>query len=232
MRRAALDERLALGDPRARPSVARSWSSSRTISPSGPTRASRRASWRSISASRPSASGSSGSSDDDDPCQPDRLGAQLAADQRVARRRRVALVEHEVQDAQDAVEPLGQELGRRDAVGDPGVADLALGPDEALGEGRFRDEERPGDLGRRQAAERAQRQRHPRVHRERRMAAGEDEAQAVVGDRRIGVLRRAPDPMASSSRLDARLAAERLGLLDQALAAGAAGRWRGSGPSS
>ena len=83
---------------------------------------------------------------DHDPCQPDRLGAQLPADQRVARRRRVSLVEHQVEDAQDPVEPFGQELGRRDAIGDPGVADLALGPDQALGKGRLGDEERPGDL--------------------------------------------------------------------------------------
>ena len=35
---------------------------------------------------------------DHEPCQPDRLGAQLAPDQRVAGRRGVALVEHEVED--------------------------------------------------------------------------------------------------------------------------------------
>ena len=98
---------------------------------------------------------------DHDPRQADRLGAQLAADQRVAGGRRVALVEDEVEHAEDAVQPLGQELGRRHAVRDPGVADLALGPDQALGQGRLRDEEGPGDLGRRQAAERAQGQRHP-----------------------------------------------------------------------
>ena len=125
---------------------------------------------------------------DHDPCQADRLGAQLAADQRIARGRGVALVEHEVEDVEDAVEPLGQELGRRHAVGDPGVADLALRPDQPLREGRLRDQERPRDLGGREAAERAQRQRDPAVHRQRRMAAREDQPQLIVRDRAHRVL--------------------------------------------
>ena len=56
----------------------------------------------------------------------------------------------------------------------------SVGPNEALGERRFRDEERTGDLGRRQAAERPERQRDPGVERQGRVAAREDEAQAIV----------------------------------------------------
>ena len=152
---------------------------------------------------------------DHDPCQADRLGAQLTPDQRVARRRRVALVEDEVQDPQDPVEPLGQELGRRDAIGDPGIADLALGPNEPLREGRLRDEEGARDLGRRQPAQRAQRQGDPGVHRERRVAAREDESQSVIHDGH-GVLRR-PGIDGAQVRFEGRLARERLGLLGQPL---------------
>ena len=138
---------------RARPSAirswsqrARSWASSRTSDPSASVRASRRASWSSISASNPVASGSSGSSETDEARQPDRLGTQLAADERVARGGGIALVEDQVQDAQDAVEALRQELGRRDPVRDPGVADLLLRADQALRQRGLGHEERAGDL--------------------------------------------------------------------------------------
>ena len=117
---------------------------------------------------------------------------------------------------QDTVQTLGQEVGRRDAVWDPGVADLALGPDQALGQRRFRDEERPGDLRRGQAAQRPKGQGDAGVHRESRVAAREDEAQAIVRDVH-GVLRRARIDCLEL-RLDRRLAPQRLGLVDKALA--------------
>ena len=152
-----------------------------------------------------------------DPCQPDSLGTQLAPDQRIARRRRVALVEHEVEHPQDAIEPFRQQLGGWHSVGDARVADLALGADEALGEGRLGDEECPGDLRRRQAAQRAQRQGDPGVHRERRMAAREDQPQSIVRDVH-GVLRRTRfDGL--ELRLHRRLASQDLGLLDEPLPA-------------
>ncbi len=56
-------------------------------------------------------------------------------------------------------------------------------------------EEGPRDLGGRQAAERAQRQRHPGLRRQRRMAAGEDQPQPVVGDR---AHRRASSPSSAA----------------------------------
>ena len=60
------------------------------------------------------------------------------------------------------------------------VADLVLRPHEALRHGGFFDEEGPRDLGRLQTGDQAQRQGHPCVRCERRMAAGEDQAQPVV----------------------------------------------------
>ena len=103
-----------------------------------------------------------------DPGQADRLDRQLAADERLAGRGGVALVEDEVEDPQHGIEPLGQEVVGRDAIRDPRLADLALGPDEALGQGRLGDEEGAGDLGCREAAERPQRQRDLRVEGEGR----------------------------------------------------------------
>ncbi len=64
----------------------------------------------------------------------------------------------------------------------PASRDLALRAHEPLRHRRLRDEERARDLVGRQAAERAQRQRDLRVERERRMAAGEDELEPLVGE--------------------------------------------------
>jgi hypothetical protein len=110
------------------------------------------------------------------PAETDGLVGQVAADELVAGRRDVALVEDEVDDAQHRVDALG-ELGRgRDPVGDPGVPDLALGPGESLRHGRLGEHEGAGDLRGGEAAERAQRERDLGVERERRVAAGEDQA--------------------------------------------------------
>ena len=165
-----------------------------------------------------------------DPRQADRLARELAAHERVARGRGVALVEDQVEDLEDAVEPLRQELEVRDPVRDAGVADLPLRPDEALGERRLRDEEGPGDLGRRQAAERPQGQRDAAVQRQRRMAAGEDQPEPVVGDghrrpqRDRARSRRAPPRSRRRARASWSSRA--------AACAGGAGRWPGSGPWS
>ncbi len=60
------------------------------------------------------------------------------------------------------------------------VADLALGSEQPLAEGRLGDEQRVGDFRGRQPAEGAQGQRHLSLERQRRMAAGEDEAESIV----------------------------------------------------
>jgi hypothetical protein len=77
---------------------------------------------------------------------------------------------------------LGQQVRRRDPVGDARVADLALRPGQALGHGRLGDQESARDLRGGQAAERAQRERDPCVERERGVAAGEDQPEPVVHD--------------------------------------------------
>ena len=122
------------------------------------------------------------------PREPDRLAAQLGPHQPLALGRRVALVEDQIQHAENAAQPVGQLLVVGHPVRDPRVGDLALGADDPLAHRRLRDQERARDLAGREPAERAQRQRHPRRQIERRMAAGEDQPQAVIDDRALLVL--------------------------------------------
>ena len=100
----------------------------------------------------------------------------------VAGGRRVAFVEDEVDDLEHRRQA-GGELGpARDLEGDALFGERPLGPDDALGDGRLRDEERPRDLLGRQAAEQAERERDARLGGEHRMAGREDEPQQVVAD--------------------------------------------------
>jgi hypothetical protein len=112
----------------------------------------------------------------DEARQADRLGAEVRADDAVARRRRVAHVEHEVEHGEHARRARGQLGAARHGVGDARRGDLALGADQALLHGGLAGEERVSNLRRAQAAERAQRQRDAGVERERRVTAGEDQA--------------------------------------------------------
>ena len=73
---------------------------------------------------------------------------------------------------------------------DAGVADLPFGAHEPLRERRLRDQERPRDLRRRQAAQHVQRQRDLSVHAQRRVAAGEDELEPFVWNRGLLVVRK------------------------------------------
>ena len=118
----------------------------------------------------------------------DRLPAQVAAHELVRAGRRVALVEDQVERRQHGAQPVRQLVVGRHHVRDVRGLDLALGPHQPLRHRRLRDEERARDLGRRQPAEGAQRERHLRLGRERGMAAGEDQPQAVVGDRHAVLL--------------------------------------------
>jgi hypothetical protein len=65
----------------------------------------------------------------------------------------------------------------------PASAILPFAPSEPLAHRRLGDQERAGDLRRGEATERPQGQRLARLEAERRVAAGEDQPQAVVGDR-------------------------------------------------
>jgi hypothetical protein len=124
-----------------------------------------------------------------DPPQAHRLGAQLPPDQGVPGAGGIALVEDQVEDGQHRAEPLRQQVVGRHPVGDGGVADLALGPDQPLGHGRLREHEGVGDLGRGQPPEGAEGQGDPGLGRQGRVAAGEDQPQPVVGDGvHLGVL--------------------------------------------
>ena len=176
--------------------------------------ASRRASWSSISASSLMASGSS-SSETTDPSQPDRL-AQFARTRCISmspnslrcRRGRAPSARRRDARAGAPAEERGTGCPRR---GSP-----ALRPDEPLGEGRLGDQEGARDLRRAQTAERAQGQRDAALHREGRMAAGEDQPQPVVGDRhvRVRVCRRsATGDDRREFDLDRRIARQLIGLV-------------------
>jgi hypothetical protein len=109
--------------------------------------------------------------------QPDRLRHQLGAPA-------VALVEDQVDDAEDGVEALAQQVRRWHPERDPGRPDLALGPHQPLRHRALRHQEGAGDLLGGEPAQGAQGERHLGLDRERRVAAGEDELQALVRERR------------------------------------------------
>ena len=88
---------------------------------------------------------------------------------------------HEPHDVEHGLDPCREVVGGGDAVRDAGGRDLLLGTGDPRRHRRFGDEERAGDLGRRQPAQQPQRQRHAGFRRDRRVAAGEDEPQSVVG---------------------------------------------------
>ena len=92
------------------------------------------------------------------------------------------LGEHQVHHPQHAADPARQVLVGRDAERDASGAYLPLGPHQPLRQGGLADKERPGDFGRAQPAQGAQRQRHAGAGVQRRVAAGEDEPELVVGD--------------------------------------------------
>ena len=89
--------------------------------------------------------------------------AEVVPDESVARARGVALVEDEVDDREHRREPVGEVGLARNAVRDPGVADLALGADQALRHRRLGNEERARDLRGAEPAEEAQRERDLRA---------------------------------------------------------------------
>jgi hypothetical protein len=136
----------------------------------------------SISCEQPERLGVVGHQPGQQAAQADRLLTQVRPGERLALGGGVALGEDDRDRREDAGQPLGQQLVGRDAVRDAGRGDLALGPGEALAHRRLGDQERPCGLRRAQAAERLHGQRHPGGEGQRRMAAGEDEAEPVVGE--------------------------------------------------
>ena len=90
------------------------------------------------------------------------------------------LVVDEVEHRQHRLEPIRQLEPFGHAVGDLGVADLALRPHETLRHRGLGHEEGAGDLVGLQSTEQPQRERNLRARRERGVAAGEDQAETVV----------------------------------------------------
>jgi hypothetical protein len=136
------------------------------------------------------------------PRQPDRLRAQVRPDHVRARGRAVTLVEQQVQHGQDPGDALGEQARGRHPVRDRGVADLALGADDPLRHGRLGHQQRAGDLGRGQPGQRPQRERDPRLERQRRVAAREDEPEPVIADAAAVGLGQVPTRRIGASRLE------------------------------
>ena len=90
--------------------------------------------------------------------EPDRLVAEAAAQEGLPGRGEVALVEDEVDNGQHACEAVRHGVLRRHLVRNAGVSDLGPGARKAFGHGLGADEERPGDLGRIEAGNGAQRE--------------------------------------------------------------------------
>ena len=109
----------------------------------------------------------------------------------------------------------GRSSDEGNPVGDPGRLDLGLRAGDPLTHGGLWHQEGAGDLGDGQPADQAQRQRDPGLHRQGRVAAGEDQPEPVVLDRRraarAGCRRTASEPPSACRRDGTR---------------GAAGRWR------
>ena len=105
-----------------------------------------------------------------------RLARQLAA----GGRRRIPLVEDQVDDREHGVEPIGQQMIGRHSKRDPGGLDLALCPYQPLRHRRLADQERSGDLASAHAAERTQRESYLGVGGQCRMTAGEHELESLV----------------------------------------------------
>ena len=96
--------------------------------------------------------------------------------------RQVTLVEDEEEDGQDAGDPGLEILRGRHPVRDASRLDLGLRAGDPLRHGGLLDQEGTHDLGHGQAGDHPQRQRHAGLHRERRVAAGEDQPEPLILD--------------------------------------------------
>ncbi len=186
--------------------------------------AARRPSCSSISASSPSVSASWRERFAQQPPEPDRLVEQRLAHEPLAVGCGVALGEDQVDDRAHARQPLRQQLAGRDAVGDAGGGDLRLGARQPLAPSSRGSTRKARAISRgAQPAERLERQRDARLRAQRRMAAGEDQPQAVVGELVVVALRQ-------RVLVDGAAVAQRERL--EACAGGRRGRGRGAGGRS
>jgi hypothetical protein len=118
--------------------------------------------------------------------QTERLGAELPADEFFAAGRGVALIEDQIDDLEDAADPSRQLLVLGDGVGDMRIGDFVLGPHDALAHRRLGHKESACDLAGRQAADCSEGESDASRHVKRRVTAGEDQPQAIVGKSAIG----------------------------------------------
>src|SRR5262245_34644680 len=96
----------------------------------------------------------------------------------------VTFVEHQIQDAENGVEARRERWAIRDLVRDAGARDLLLRSSDALSDRRFGDKECSRDFRDAEPPKRAQSQCNLGLAREGRVAAGEDQPQLIVGNRR------------------------------------------------
>src|SRR5580704_927982 len=92
----------------------------------------------------------------------------------------IAFVENEIDDFQNRRKPRREIGSARDLKGDTLFRESAFRTHDALGHGRFGDEEGARNLVGSQASQQAQRQRDSRFGGENRMAGSKDEAQQVI----------------------------------------------------
>jgi len=116
--------------------------------------------------------------------EPFRVGGDVVRRGALRPRAQVALVEHQIEDREDLIEPLRELVALRQAKRDMRVDDLALRAHQTLRQSGLVDQERVRDLRGREPDDAPQCQRDLRLSRERGMAAGEDQVEALV--RRVG----------------------------------------------
>src|SRR5260370_19341627 len=92
----------------------------------------------------------------------------------------IAFVEDEIEDREHGRKTRGKLGSAGDLEWNARLSEGPLGPDNALGDGRLRDEKCASDFLGGQASEQAQGERNSCLGRERRMAGREHEAQEIV----------------------------------------------------
>src|SRR5713101_9661862 len=100
----------------------------------------------------------------------------------IASRRRVALVENEIDDLEHRRQTFGQLRPARNFEGNVFFSESPFGTDNTLSDSRFRNEKCPSDFLSRQASEQAKRERNASLGREHRMARDKNKAEKIVAD--------------------------------------------------
>ena len=113
--------------------------------------------------------------------------AEFRLHQGLAGRRRIALVEHQVERGAHQFGALGQRLGRRRLDRHAGLFELPAGAHQALGNGRGLAQQARGDLRHGETAHRFQRKGDAHLWREQRMADREQQRQLIVAQLAIEV---------------------------------------------